>query len=984
MSDIKKLAFELNILGTDGQLDKLTQAEKKIIRLTEGTKHLKKAYEAGELSQDEYAAAVGKANAQLKVARRQKNEVIKTIDLENKRVKSANTSYNSLSATYSLMKKRINEMTESQRKNTEEGRRLVKQSKEIREKMNQQQIATGNSSLNVGKYSEALSGLNGIFGRFGGQLGRQIQILTTMQGSMKEGVGILKKFALGTDGSTKALSRSSKALRIFRAALIATGIGAIVVLIGSLVAAFLSTQRGMDAVNKVLRPLQALFQRFVGFLQNVALGAFDGLKNAINNPVDALKRLGTAIKDNIINRFTALKVFAGAIQKIFSGDFKGAAKDFGNGVIQMTTGVTEGIDKLQKAGQKTGEFIQEAIEQGKRLDAIQKQIELVEIERIRRGAKLTQLAKESNKIADDTTKSFEERSAAAKRAMKLEQERQSIDIRYFDLLVKQKRLQNSLNDTSREDEKELAEIEKQRAEAITARVKAQTLYNTKLNTINTQAAVLTKQQLKAVEDAAKGNLKIALKIRDEGLAIKKDGLEKELATIQNKHDDETKLLRSQLITEEEINKAKGALKEELLKRNELINERILQLEEVLSGKLIKARKEDAEKTKALRLKELESLEKLEQLSVRNKVINETITTEQGEREILEIKKRYLKEKLALIDTETTEGKAAYQQLVNEIDQINNADGKKGLADLLSISDEDAVLIKQKAFALASEISQTIATINSNARKAQLAKDLRETDDAKRAELAIEDNRLERGLISQEQYTARKSLLEQEYDQKREDIERQAFERNKQASILAAAMAGSLAVLNVLATNKGGAISRAIEAGYVIAQTALQIAEIRSQEFAEGGLVQFSGERVPQGARNIRQKRNGDNVLATVKEGEVVLNDEQQEALGGDAVFRAIGVPGFSSGGYVKADGALVLGSTKAPDSFLNPLLAPGPLFNTPSLQNTKLSLSGEQLESMVATFGSIVEARIQGLRISEYEVSKAQNNVETIQSESNY
>jgi hypothetical protein len=48
------------------------------------------------------------------------------------------------------------------------------------------------------------------------------------------------------------------------------------------------------------------------------------------------------------------------------------------------------------------------------------------------------------------------------------------------------------------------------------------------------------------------------------------------------------------------------------------------------------------------------------------------------------------------------------------------------------------------------------------------------------------------------------------------------------------------------------------------------------------------------------RSNGDNVLATVKRGEVVLNQRQQSALGGARVFRSIGVPGFADGGAIGA------------------------------------------------------------------------------------
>ena len=53
--------------------------------------------------------------------------------------------------------------------------------------------------------------------------------------------------------------------------------------------------------------------------------------------------------------------------------------------------------------------------------------------------------------------------------------------------------------------------------------------------------------------------------------------------------------------------------------------------------------------------------------------------------------------------------------------------------------------------------------------------------------------------------------------------------------------------------------------------------------------------------NIPAQPGGDNILATVKAGEVILNDAQQKrlrALAGQDIFKVIGVPGFNTGGFV--------------------------------------------------------------------------------------
>jgi hypothetical protein len=94
-------------------------------------------------------------------------------------------------------------------------------------------------------------------------------------------------FVRGTQSASTALKAVTVATKLFRVALISTGIGAIVVALGSLIAYFTKTQRGIDAVNKVLAGLKAAF-------------------------------------DVIIDRFSK---FGGAIVKLFQGDFKGAAKE---------------------------------------------------------------------------------------------------------------------------------------------------------------------------------------------------------------------------------------------------------------------------------------------------------------------------------------------------------------------------------------------------------------------------------------------------------------------------------------------------------------------------------------------------------------------------------------------------------------------------------------------------------------------------------
>ena len=109
----------------------------------------KKRY--GKLNKDEIAniealrqALAGEAQQQM--------AAVKAIEVENK-------SYNELYQTYNALKDALNKMTVAERNNTEAGRAMTQQALSIRNTLNDLQKATGNYSLQVGKYTAAFDGL---------------------------------------------------------------------------------------------------------------------------------------------------------------------------------------------------------------------------------------------------------------------------------------------------------------------------------------------------------------------------------------------------------------------------------------------------------------------------------------------------------------------------------------------------------------------------------------------------------------------------------------------------------------------------------------------------------------------------------------------------------------------------------------------------------------------------------------------------------
>lgn len=177
------------------------------------------------------------------------------------------------------------------------------------------------------------------------------------------------------------------------------------------------------------------------------------------------------------------------------------------------------------------------------------------------------------------------------------------------------------------------------------------------------------------------------------------------------------------------------------------------------------------------------------------------------------------------------------------------------------------------------------------------------------------------LLEQAQSQAERDSIERQAAAKKKEADKKAFEENKkiqlaQAKINLATQLSNLAVIafspnpaNLATLGIAGAVMYAAQAAIAIAGYIANVNRINTAQFATGGKVNkipgfATGGNVPQltpgpinVTPNIPRQPNGDNVLATVKTGEVILNEEQQKRAGGPAFFGAIGVPGFASGGY---------------------------------------------------------------------------------------
>jgi len=217
------------------------------------------------------------------------------------------------------------------------------------------------------------------------------------------------------------------------------------------------------------------------------------------------------------------------------------------------------------------------------------------------------------------------------------------------------------------------------------------------------------------------------------------------------------------------------------------------------------------------------------------------------------------------------------------------------------SEEEFYAARQKRFELAAQGALALTDLFSTIQSAKFKKDA----DLLNEEIQSTEERIAALEAKAEKASGlkKKRLLKEAADEKvlleaknkqAEELQLKAAKAEKKIAIVQSIIQGALAVQRALNSFPFPPLStpQAIAAGVF---AGIQTATIIAQPLAEGGVV--TGQRVNQ-KQNIPTRSNGDNVLAYVKRGEVVLNQRQQSLLGGSPTFRRIGIKGFAEGGIV--------------------------------------------------------------------------------------
>lgn len=569
--EIAKLEFDTNDL-----VKSAVEAETAFANLKAEEKELKE-------STDEVTDALIKNKASQKAVKADINAHTKALS------ELVTTEGNLVNAT-----KKSNEAINKEVKSIEGARKNNKELNSLRNKLNlttkegRNQLKLMNAKLdennkfikeNVDQYAKQKIGIGqyeeGIISALG-----KVNIFGVNLGQVTKGL-IAKRNALQADttaqnASNVAVGTGSKALKIFKIALASTGIGLLLVALGSLVAFFTGTEKGIQAIQKVTVPLKILWESLIGIFERVGEAIFD----AFTNPKQALINLVDTIKNNLINRVKGvIELFKGLINLDF-----GRMRD---ALLQTATGVEDVIGKVKNLASETKDFYDEALARANEIRNLENQIKsLTASQNLIRAKLLTQI-KEQELLAKSTLKSDSERLKAVAESERLSKGLLKFETDIINQKIKKLQLEQENNSTLIEGaggQKELldlfAELENKKRESNAIEIKF----------LGVKNSILKKQQT----DAEKKQSNEEQKIQKDAETFAKEQEQKkeqeniELERLKTFEDKKTELQNQVDLSNEENSKRKQTLKieQDLIKKQAELDNLQLTADEKLELELL--------------------------------------------------------------------------------------------------------------------------------------------------------------------------------------------------------------------------------------------------------------------------------------------------------------------------------------------------------------------------------------------------------------
>ena len=689
------------------------------------------------------------------------------------------------------------------------------------------------------------------------------------------------------------------------------------------------------AINLSLAPLRFIIGLVTGligimtqlapylFAAGVAVGTFTLAIN-LGRIAVALAAAATYIYNGAIVAYTAVTKTAKLMQEAFNAAVKknpvglivGSLVAAGSAVAAYAYATKESTDaseanttaltKEQQEIKAKAEAEQKAIDDKMKADQeafeAQQKIDAAEAKRLQdideANKKYTAAVE---KLGQERVKFIDSELAAQKNALALLSD---LRARYIDEQIK------NIKDDQERQVKEIKIGSERQLLALDEQLKALQETN------KARAAEGNKQLQEAVKLYGKGSKEVA-KIREENAkAIEQSGAEEKIvaAEIANIKVEVTKKANSDIdksnseTTKAGLEKAKQAAEDLRQFRNDILQEeqgfientfemRELKNQETLNRLL--AQETDAKKREEIiRLAaEQETIDKIANIRNQIQALND------AEAQLLDENGKL---KVGITQSEYDQILLARQKLFTDLSE----EEKKQTDDVAKNADQQKI-IKQKQFEEIAEyfkqgldlLSDVFDVVNER-QQAAFDADIERSQVRQESLQAELENSTGLRRRYYEQQLAAEIANQAAIEKAKEDARKRNAKREKAIAIIQAIINTALAITSALNTKPfvPAGLAAAVVAGVA---GAVQVATIAAQPLARGGvvgqlsgdIVQFAGGGKVTSSGNIKPLSNGDNVLATLKTGEVVLNREQQSRIGYNTL-KAARIPNFALGGAV--------------------------------------------------------------------------------------
>jgi hypothetical protein len=338
-------------------------------------------------------------------------------------------------------------------------------------------------------------------------------------------VGEFRFMGVSLNGVKKAFASAAVTAKgmfgSIKAGLIATGIGAFLVLIGSLVSYFKSTKDGAEKLERAMAGFGAVVSVITDRLSTFG----EVIVSAFENPQQAVKDLWEAIKTNLLNRVQGIiDVFRYLGKTIESAldfewdEMKENAAGFAESMVQVATGVDDLTGKMAEGFKALGDEIEKDVAAAMRLKGMLQQLKDEEREFSKVRAQTRQDIQKARLDALDESKTAEERLAAVQKANDLELKTTEDVLKMQRRRIKVQKETMALSENMAEDLDELASLEVELIDLQTASFQTQKRLATEMETLTNEIAAKDKERAKEKQDQIAAELKATQDLYDAQIA----------------------------------------------------------------------------------------------------------------------------------------------------------------------------------------------------------------------------------------------------------------------------------------------------------------------------------------------------------------------------------------------------------------------------------------------------------------------------------